>query len=406
MTKHSKAIAIATLSVLAFISALLLWKDDNSLLSELEHVATPTDELFQRQLALSGSKSPITAFVQQCKDGPPTFRPRTTSELDFLQQIHECMQHLQMMEPQIHQYPPQFEAKIPMLTCDEEIGVMNQLEFVQSTIKTYQRIWFVGDSILYQQFNSLRCMFNPSSRLLMNPLYRFDHSSNSTSILDQDYEGQPHSPHDLNQSDHSSTTIKYVSWGWIFDHAEAPLYKTPFPSILQKATMNDAIILDGGAHYDHTRMHLMENALKYIAQQSLETNATVYYIEPTPEEWNTSNGMYGRIKGNGCVKLTKEQLLGQEENTKGGSKLPPATWRSDLARLIFANAKNNNHKVNFVPTFWQLVATNQTSNRHEADCTHKSLSAVYLMNLQLMRAVMDNEYSREQAITENQRPFE
>lgn len=398
--KHFKA--ISSLSVLAVISALSLWKNENHL-SELEHFAT--DELFRRQLALSSVRSPIKASGQQCKDGPPTFRPRTKSELDYLRQVHECTQFLE--KP--HRWPPTFETNIPMLTCDEEIDTLNQLEFFRSTIKNYQRIWFIGDSVLGQQFNTLQCMLDPSSNLPLIDRYRFDHSTNSVSILDGgDYEGQPPSPDDLIESYPSSTTFERITWGWKFERNDDTLFKTTFPTILREATSNDAIVINAGAHYNHNRMNLMGKALRFIAQKSSKTDASVFFVEPTPEEWKTSNGMYGG-KHNGCVKLTKEQLLGQEaqpdKKTKR-RKLPPATWRTDLARSIFANSQKNNHKVNFVPTFWQLIASNQTSHCHEGDCTHKSLSAVYLMNLQLMRAVMDNDHSLEQATTNNQRFLE
>mmetsp|Transcript_40669 Transcript_40669/g.86615 ORF Transcript_40669/g.86615 Transcript_40669/m.86615 type:complete len:397 (-) Transcript_40669:183-1373(-) len=377
--------AILVFSALAIISALALWKNGDPLSQTQQRSAKAS---LPRHLTLSHSGMDSG---QQCKDGPPVFRQRTTIELDFLQEVHECTQDLEkIIEVETKKWPPQLEAKTPMLVCDaEEVDTMSQLEFVRSTIKKYRHIWFVGDSILRQQFNTLQCMLDPSARAYWTYLL-FDHLTNSISFLDEDY------PLHLNQPGPLSTIIEMRSWGWMFDHSESPLYETTFPSILRVATENDAIILNAGAHYNDQRVNLMEKALRFIAQQSLKTNATIYYIEPTPEEWKTSNGMYRRGTHQGCSTLTKDQLI-------DGS--PPASWRSDLARSIFANSESNDHMVNFVPTFWQLIATNHTTNRNEYDCTHKSLSAAYFMNSQLLRAIMDNQRNLEQAIMNNQDPL-
>ena len=83
-----------------------------------------------------------------------------------------------------------------------------------------------------------------------------------------------------------------------------------------------------------------------------------------------------------------EQLYHQDEiPSKLSLTVPPATWRSDLAQSIFLN----DDKVNFVPTYHHLLQSNIKSNRNERDCTHKSLSATYFMNLQLLGSIIVDE---------------
>ena len=155
----------------------------------------------------------------------------------------------------------------------------------------------------------------------------------------------------------------------------------------------------------------MEKALRFIAEQSTKTKAAVFYMEPTPEEWNSSNGMFhGDRRGYSCHVLTQDQLFGHgnkpgssldqlpERSARVSNKLYPkltisnttqslpAYWRSDLTRSVFLDSTN--HDVKFVPIFWQLVLSNETSNCNRFDCTHKSLSASIFMNLQLLRAMM------------------
>ncbi len=81
--------AILVFSALAIISALALWKNGDPLF----HTQRRSAEAFlPRHLTLSRSRMDSG---QQCKDGPPVFRQRTTIELDFLQEVHECTQDLE-----------------------------------------------------------------------------------------------------------------------------------------------------------------------------------------------------------------------------------------------------------------------------------------------------------------------
>jgi hypothetical protein len=214
--------------------------------------------------------------------------------------------------------------------------------------------------------------------------------------------------------------------------------------------MMQSLWMDGGAHYDHSRLEHMNRALRFIANQSLMANATIYYMEPTNEEWLTNNGMFQYpAVGMGCQQLDSERLDGQGDGLKSVplSRLSnasatavqrlypelallgsmnfsngyyeevalPAYWRSDLARSILLGGRRGSsvrvdhyddnkedqddieqdhgyvrNNVHFVPVFWQLVRSNMTSNRNAKDCTHKSLDATINMNFQLVRAMTKN----------------
>ena len=52
-------------------------------------------------------------------------------------------------------------------------------------------------------------------------------------------------------------------------------------------------------------------------------------------------------------------------------------WRMDLVRAIL---DETDHNLTLVPLFWQMHAK-------RADCTHKSLDAVMMMNEQLIRSM-------------------
>ena len=341
----------------------------------------------------------------------PHWRPYSKDEFQSYQEVQACTQNIKL---NAKWSSTTLIAVNPMLECEEDDG--NITTELLNSIKKYQRIWFVGDSILGQQFNAMQCMLDPNSTttrsyIPQSQILHFNHSSNSISIISDSTRASFHPA--LGYSNISGVTIlERVSWGWKFDSNETKLYNTSFPSLIESATEHDAIILDGGAHYNHERMDLMEKALRFIAEQSTKTKAAVFYMEPTPEEWKSSNGMFhGNNRGATCHVLTQDKLVGHSNKKPGWSlnqlsersahvinklypnltisnttQSLPAYWRSDLARSVFLDSTD--HNVKFVPTFWQLVLSNETSNCNGSDCTHKSLSASIFMNLQLLRAMM------------------
>ena len=74
---------------------------------------------------------------------------------------------------------------------------------------------------------------------------------------------------------------------------------------------------------------------------------------------------------------------------------PKASWRSDLARSVFRERRSFDGgagtgasdccKVKLIPIFWQFAMSNVSTDVHDGGCTHRSLSAIVNMNIQMMR---------------------
>jgi hypothetical protein len=295
------------------------------------------------------------------------------------------------------------EEPTKKLQCPTEVT----LETVRSTIKQYDKVWFGGDSVLEQQFYTLACMLDPSLTSLTNMSLFWHHS---------------------NHSNHSNTgtTLLYSKFGWIFDPSEHALYRKDFPKAIESLGSNDAIILDAAYHYDSSRVHLLANAVKHIANMSTQAMSSVFYMEPAMEEWPTSNGFYTnscmwRCR---CEFVDSLRLIGEgnysqpttNRSTDFSFKLPtpnddwlirlypnssydnqtedclpdclPATWRMDLARTILDDVE---HNLTLVHLFWQMHAKRAPSGiMPGGDCTHKSLDTVMMMNEQLIRSMRKN----------------
>jgi hypothetical protein len=310
------------------------------------------------------------------------------------------------------------------------------LDKIRSIVKQYDNIHLIGDSILEQQFWILQCMLD------------------TTLGKDSSPSGKPWNVHKQGQQSFSftfySTNIYYKKGGYNFDPEEKFFYETDFPNTVKQTTSTgssrDAIIVNAGAHYDSTRVHLHIKAIQQIMEQSTKTNATMYYIEPTTEEWPTTNGMYFPGCNNRCTceSLTKDRLLGRggkltfpNLNLKYKNRLPgdyrnsttlnikqhlhgllqrnssslesfydehcypdclPATWRVDIARRLLRNRQHVNQQDNrlrIVPAFYQLLAKETPTGKgvgklgsNIGDCTHKTMEALIVMNEQLIRRMM------------------
>ena len=302
------------------------------------------------------------------------------------------------------------EEPIRKLQCPTKVT----LATVRNTIKQYDTVWFGGDSVLEQQFCTLACMLDQSIfdgvdlPSFTNPMVNY-------SLFWH---------HTTNHSNHSTTgtTLLYSKFGWIFDTNEHALYRGDFPTAIQRLGSNDAIILDAAYHYDSSRVHLLANAVKHIANLSTHAMASVFYMEPAMEEWPTSNGLYTqscmwrcrcefvdslRLIGRGNYSHPSanrsndfsfqlptppdidDWLIRLYPNSTHGIQtedcLPdclPATWRMDLARAILNETE---HNLTLVPLFWQMHAKRAPSGRMPVgDCTHKSLDTVMMMNEQLI----------------------
>ena len=151
-------------------------------------------------------------------------------------------------------------------------------------------------------------------------------------------------------------------------------------------------------------------------------NATVFYMEPTTEEWPTTNGQFvdGLYGSAQCEPVNPDRLLGRGNFSHNVEKtykyvtpnsefferlyplgswannitdcIPnciPATWRSDYARGLLLENNTVLHRVHMVPLFWQLISKGTTSNRGLGDCTHRSTQATMLMNYQWARTILN-----------------
>ncbi len=173
-------------------------------------------------------------------------------------------------------------------------------------------------------------------------------------------------------------------------------------------------------HYHSPHLNEFEKVINVIADLSTNANTSVFYMEPSMEEWPTSNDIFvgpcmwrcrcefldqfrligrgnysdptGNIDNNFVSKQPTPPVSNQILNllypnlpwTNNTEKcFPdclPATWRMDIARTILATVENS--------IFWQLHAKGLPSSRMAVgDCTHMSLDAVLLMNEQLARSM-------------------
>jgi hypothetical protein len=295
------------------------------------------------------------------------------------------------------------------------------LKAFQETLKLYDTIWFIGDSLLEEQFYLTVCMIDPTMGSTTGAPYAITH------IEDMDFLPGIGTQLEWKHAHDSTTTtvLKYSRYGLRWGD-EKNIYLDAYPTAITTLGENGAIVLDAAYHYDSAHVNEFENVINFIANLSTKTNASVFYMEPSMEEWPTSNGMYvasclfrcrcefldhSRLIGRGnysdpTENITRDFLRGKQPTPPVSNEilnllypnLPwtnntetcfpdclPATWRMDMARTILATVENN---VSIVPVFWQLHAKGSPSGRIPAgDCTHKSLDAVLLMNEQLARSM-------------------
>ena len=311
-------------------------------------------------------------------------------------------------------------------------GIQVDVQTVRSTLARYGTIWLHGDSIMEQQFYTLACMLNSSVDNL-NPsdwpkkmewitgLHsgmaraegRYNESSREIFTFRHPEGGETTT---------TTTTVMYSRFGRKWGLTDN-LYKYEFPYSIDTLTANDAILTNAAAsHYASPQASEFEGAMQFIAEQSLRTNASVFVIEPTPEEWTTSNGLYAEDayqKRGACARLDRDMILGRgklpktidmnssrvapdlafferlypdrpwEANAVVSECVPdciPNTWRTDFVRSFLATTQ---HKIRLVPIYWQLVSRPTHSGRQASgDCTHRDLYATILIHYQWVRDIL------------------
>ena len=230
--------------------------------------------------------------------------------------------------------------------------------------------------------------------------------------------------------------------------SEYNLYKYEFPNAVRSSSLKDIIVMNGAsAHYNAEYGSRFQKALQFISSQAKLSKAPIYFIEPTPEEWPTTNGMYTPTcprRDCICEALTDERMMGHGEftwppppgDTKGAPqswwimkdakfarrlevdffqrRYPhmdpslldytniasngctlnclPNTWRLDMVRQAFlqnTTHTNNNNDVNVIPLYWQLVSNPEGSTgRGAGDCTHRNLYGTEVMIFQWIRTIL------------------
>jgi hypothetical protein len=334
--------------------------------------------------------------------GSPEWVPYTPIDHKILEMVSAC-------NPVTY---PQSVSLLPNLTalqCSTKVG----LELIPSIIGQFDRVWFIGDSVLKQLYWNLICMLSLTTveDIIGNVQATF---ANNITYMKDGYEFNT----TLN-----STFIRYTQFGWKFDTTEQALYQTDFPEAVRTYTENDAIVINAGAHYDGTRTTLLKNAATFIHNMSHQSKANIFYVETSDEQWPTSNGMYTEActwKCQ-CEHLTPERILGYGDTYDTSEKhinmsldpsnmgpfvdgidvdrnqilrhhslcIPdclPASWRSDLANPILE--RNASNKFHLVPVWRQLVERRLFSSKSLGDCIHKTGDALIAMTQQLCRSML------------------
>jgi hypothetical protein len=240
----------------------------------------------------------------------PQWRNYTQQETDEVQSLRQCIQTLGNIPNTVYrtvilavrsQHQILEESK---LHCNIQVN----LRKIQDTMKQYNVVWFFGDSIMLQQFYLMVCMIDPHLGMKSGKPFNITKNPNDVS---QDTSFVWY--HSNNNNNSTATTIKYSHFGLVGGGSEANLYKRDFPMAANTLGSNDAIILTAAAHYDSSRVHLYQRAVTHIATMSIQSNASVFYMEPTPEEWPTGNGMWvpNCQWACQCEALNPSRLIGQ-----------------------------------------------------------------------------------------------
>jgi hypothetical protein len=365
--------------------------------------------------------------------------PYTAEQLYRLERTRQCVMKL----PNHKGYKP-VDKTITSLQCKQRISPKKLSHIVQQ----HDRIWFIGDSVMRQQYHSLLCMLprRKSSDPILLPLDNDDRDMVAAFPYKPDLGlGLRFENISENESDiahiHNTTIIRYSRFGKQFGDYRSILYST-FPNAVQTSSAKDAIVMNAGLHYDIKFAQQLVDDVTFIANASLYSQAVIYFMETTDEQWPTSNGMFARpcmwkchcepltldrIKGLGVARdkgpqnvmfslndremPSKEHFDGlysdylknfssfpQAENASVEQCVPncaPASWRSDLTNPILGNRLLSH--VQLVPVWSQLVNRGLVHATADGDCTHKSLDALQMMNEQLARSMYSTMSQRNDA---------
>lgn len=306
------------------------------------------------------------------------------------------------------------------------LGCQTQLQQVSHDIITnYDTVYMIGDSVLRQQFNVLRCMLDPH----VDPKISIRRIATKQREVYQTWFTHP--------SNGKTTKLIYTTWGYCFDEPckTWPLLRD-FPAALHNGTHKDIIVLNAGHHYrspdagvlkDHiNRMVTLVQEAATAAAATATRNGSipnVFFMETADENFPTSNGLFpvggdeclynkctcravtfDMIQGRGVldpsVNWTMARGRAQPDRHVLDPIFPdqwartdidptmcvpdcyPAHWRSDVTLPLLKNST-----IHIVPVWRQLALRGIPNNCSPGDCTHKGVDTVIEMNRQLFRTI-------------------
>jgi hypothetical protein len=332
------------------------------------------------------------------------------SELSYYQSVKKCA--TDNFERSLLQKDESNLLDANRLICERRIDHATLL----SVIERHDNILMVGDSVVRQQFFTLICMVDPS--LKAQDLVKYNATGDVVYEIQWDY----------NRVDGGTTSFLYRILGLAFDAQLTNLYREAFPTAVLTFSDKDAIVVDASRHHDESNAQSLFISAHFVAMA--RSRAPIYYMEPTPMEFSTSNGFYplacvditchcerldeARLMGKGALPTALvEAAIKQNAGSLPSSRdlapilyelypgqlnasnpinaklcLPscvPATWRSDLVKKTLKDAAP---RVTIIPTFWQLASQDiPTTLLRSWDCAHRNFGGIVLMNEQLIRAM-------------------
>jgi len=110
-------------------------------------------------------------------------------------------------------------------------------------------------------------------------------------------------------------------------------------------------VVNANSHYNALRQLLLIDGITFVAQQTARSQASVYLMEPSPEEWPTGNGFYiGRCKNKcHCESLTAERLVGRVPYPESIQNLLVS---SDSSAIGNNGTRTGYHHHHHIPPFW------------------------------------------------------
>ena len=306
-----------------------------------------------------------------------------SSSLHYMKQVYECAKRFKWSYAADNDNDNNQTNKNSYwqeLVCHQQQQSITH-ETVLSVIKQHDRILLAGDSVMRQQYFVLLCMVEPNLQIQNMSLY------NPRDRKKARYEFQHSKGGGGGRRNISTTTLFYVPYGYMWNAAERNLYYEAVPYAILMYTNHSAIVLDSSRHYDSTRGHLLQKAVTFMAQQATQTNATVYYMEPTPEEWPTSNGIFTPSCHGvcACQMLTQDQLQGRGLTQQDISSNTSTTSNSlvdiqqDIGNLPMPSAEVFGK---LYPRLYNKNNTNMTNqSSHLLLCIPDCLPATWRMDL-------------------------